>query len=212
MAFTKCLVESEVAFIGLHQSSWPSSLSWLSRSQASQRNRHCWNCRKCHWLQGFHGLHGLHIFHWPSLPSSWPSLPSLPSSPSWPSFSASRSSGQICHCVKNTWKKHEKNGSVGLSQEWNEMDASQVQWPRSAQHKEIWRTVHLTHSISISFSICHCLFNSFHGVELQRILLHHGKCICHTYLVEWVSKSSLLEGTHDVLHEINSRKQNKTKQ
>ena len=124
-------------------------------------------------------------------------------------------------CFKKLWtnlplrkkymEKHEKNGSVGLSQEWNEMDASQVQWPRSAQHKEIWRTVHLTHSISISFSICHCLFNSFHGVELQRILLHHGKCICHTYL--WNGyPNQVCWKVRMTLHEINSRKQNKTKQ
>ena len=131
----------------LHRPSWPSQSVWwkvrwpslafislhgLHRFHGSVAhkpvfmaqsltNRHCWNCRKCHWLQGFHGLHGLHIFHWPSLPSSWPSLPSLPS---WPSFSASRSSGQICHCVKNTWKNMKK--TVQWAWVKNEMKWMQV--------------------------------------------------------------------------------------
>ena len=197
MAFTKCLVESEVAFIGLHQSSWPSSLSWLSRSQASQRNRHCWNCRKCHWLQGFHGLHGLHIFHWPSLPSSWPSLPSLPSSPSWPSFSASRSSGQICHCVKNTWKTWKKRFS-GLESrmKWNGCKSSAMTEECTTQgNMENCSSnslyIYIILYLSLSFQFFSWSWTAKNPVASWKMHLPHLP-------VEWVSKSSLLEGTHDV--------------
>jgi hypothetical protein len=84
----------------------------------------------------------------------------------------------------------EKNGTV-TRWAWtkNEMDiinqsklnANQVQWPRSAQHKEIWRTVHLTHSISISFYICHCLFKSFQFFSWSGSMLEIGRFSCNAW-------------------------------